>query len=234
MCALTYIPTANGQFVLTHNRDEHIQRPKALPPTAHWIGDREVWYPVDPQGQGTWIAWDPDRVACLLNGGFQAHERKPLYKMSRGQVILDLFRFERIEYFLRQFEFAGLEPFTLIIFERKHHQLIQIVWDERVCHVLHPNVNGVHIWSSATLYDESVRSAREQLLRHTLPALQGSDDCWAFHRANAGQTADTTLFIDFPSSPTKTVSTTQIFSRGSDINWRYEALEPVLVATTVG
>jgi uncharacterized protein with NRDE domain len=70
MCVLTYIPQSDGRIAITHNRDEHIQRPAAIPPQAYLIGNQEVTYPKDPIGGGTWFAHNEDWVVCLLNGAF--------------------------------------------------------------------------------------------------------------------------------------------------------------------
>jgi hypothetical protein len=213
----------DGGFVLTHNRDEHELRPKATAPLLYLVKGREVWYPLDPQSGGTWFAWDANRAACLLNGGFQAHQRKQAYRMSRGQVLIELMSAPDSDHFLQSVDFSGMEPFTVIIFEKKLRQLIQIVWDERICHILHPNANMAHIWSSATLYSDPVQAARRRMFVQQLPQLQHPEACWAFHRANAGADAASTLYIK-SEQPIKTVATLQVFGRGSDNFWRYEAI----------
>jgi Transport and Golgi organisation 2 len=223
MCALTYVPIADGGFVLTHNRDEHSLRPKAIEPQLYMLNGQEAWYPLDPQSGGTWFAWDAHRVACLLNGGFQAHQRKASYRMSRGNVILGLLSETNSDHFMQSVDFSGMEPFTLIIFEKKLRQLIQLVWDERICHILHPNASVAHIWSSATLYNDDVQVARGRMFTQQLPRLQHPEACWAFHRANAGADAASTLYIK-SEQPIKTVATLQVFGRGSDNFWRYEAI----------
>ena len=92
MCVLTYIPTENQGFILTSNRDEAVSRTLALPPKKYQLGGQYVFFPKDPQGDGTWIGSCGNYTLCLLNGGIEKHVPKPPYRKSRGKVILDPFK----------------------------------------------------------------------------------------------------------------------------------------------
>ncbi len=127
---LTYIPLENGRYILTQNRDESIMRPVATPPIKKRLGDLDVVYPVDPQGRGTWIGVSSEgRAAAILNGGSKKHQHKPPYRHSRGLIIPDFLRSPDFEKFYNGYDFSGLEPFTMLIFE--NGRIFEIIKEEK-------------------------------------------------------------------------------------------------------
>jgi len=126
MCTVTYIPKEEGGFILTQNRDEDVKRSISTPPIQLEINGIKHLFPVDPQGQGTWIGISEEgRVASLLNGGSEAYSRKQTYRHSRGKVIMDYFSYPSFKEFYDQYNFKELEPFTLLVFEDgKMYELI--------------------------------------------------------------------------------------------------------------
>src|SRR5690606_27855602 len=75
MCTLTFIPKGNFDFIITSNRDEASFR-KTLPPKTYVVDGEKLVYPKDEVAGGTWIGVSSrNRLVCLLNGGFIAHER---------------------------------------------------------------------------------------------------------------------------------------------------------------
>jgi hypothetical protein len=118
---------------------------------------------MDGHAHGTWLATGADsRTVCLLNGAFEKHSHRPPYRKSRGIVLLESFEFETTEQFAREYDFDGIEPFTLVVFDNDQKlQISEVRWDEQNAHhslidTIHP-----HIWSSATLYSKEVREKRE-------------------------------------------------------------------------
>lgn len=92
MCTVIYIPLNDG-FVLTSSRDEKVHRP-TLKPKAYLHKNNILVYPKDEIANVTWIAAsNKNRIACLLNGAYQNHERKDYYSKSRGQVLIDCFEY---------------------------------------------------------------------------------------------------------------------------------------------
>jgi hypothetical protein len=164
MCTLTYIPVSRG-FILTSNRDEQIARKAALPPGSYLHNGVEVVYPKDAQAGGTWIAAaDNGYTLCLLNGAFQRHMPAPPYRRSRGLVLLDFFRYNNPERFTREYDFEGIEPFTLVMIRKgeKQNAVDELRWDGSSTHSRAVDASMPQIWSSATLYDPEVIHAREQ------------------------------------------------------------------------
>ncbi|GAB3926488.1 NRDE family protein [Larkinella terrae] len=166
MCTVTYIPTGNG-VLITSSRDEHKDRPKALPPAAHQTGNRNLLYPKDSLAGGTWIVLrDRHSAAVLLNGGSQNHVRKPQYRKSRGQIMLDITGSEEPLASFRTIDLEGIEPFTLILLACGN--LLHCTWDGNRKHIRQLDLDRAHIWSSSTLYKASVQKERETLLENWL------------------------------------------------------------------
>lgn len=163
MCVLTYFPYQDNGFILTSNRDEAVSRKPAIPPKKYHIGGQQVFFPKDPKGGGTWIASSGDFTLCLLNGGFEKHVPQPPYKQSRGKVVLDFFTFLDVNNFIQQYDFEGIEPFTLVIIESTTDlTLTELRWNGTRLFCTSLDATLPRIWSSVTLYSPDIISAREQ------------------------------------------------------------------------
>ena len=161
MCVLTFLPNGNSNYILTNNRDEALARPKAIPPKKYIIHDKQVFFPKDAQAGGTWMATSEDFTVCLLNGAFENHLPMPPYSQSRGKVILDFFKFDTVNDFISTYSFDKIENFTLVIVH--HKELLKIRefrWDGTKLHYTSKNPKEAHIWSSATLYSQGIRTER--------------------------------------------------------------------------
>jgi hypothetical protein len=164
MCTVTFLPLEHEGFILTSNRDERPDRKKALPPQLYQVFDSQVVFPKDAQANGTWIAATENGFTlCLLNGAFETHTHKPPYRLSRGLMLLDFFKFKNVQRFVKEYDFTGIEPFTLLIInETSKLSLTEIRWDEaEKLTVTEKDTNQPHIWSSATLYPLPIRQQRE-------------------------------------------------------------------------
>ena len=162
MCVLTYLPTINSGYILTNNRDESFARAKAIPPKKYNILGKHIFFPKDAQAGGTWIATSDDFTVCLLNGAFEKHVHKPPYRQSRGKIILDFFKFNTVDDFVSNYVFENIENFTLvIIYHREFLKICELRWDGTKLHYTSKNSEEAHIWSSATLYSQEIRTERE-------------------------------------------------------------------------
>jgi hypothetical protein len=164
MCTLTYVPTREG-VLFTSNRDESTAREPAVFPAFRQSESGTLLMPLDPQGGGTWIlAAENGEAACLLNGAFVNHQRKPPYRKSRGRVIVESFDYPCVDDFLKKYNFDHIEPFTLIklAYASGKRMLHEIRWDGHQLKQSLADCNRPHIWSSVTLYDEQMRAKREQ------------------------------------------------------------------------
>lgn len=167
MCTVTFLPVNSRDFILTSNRDEGINRPIALPVQSYNIANATIYFPKDPQGNGSWIAHaENGYTLCLLNGGFKPHIRKSSYRKSRGLVLLDFYNYNDPEKFARDYDFEGIEPFTLIMVysgaDTKNTILYELKWDEIKPVLIAHDASQPAIWSSTMLYTpETIEQRRE-------------------------------------------------------------------------
>lgn len=168
MCTVTYIPLKEG-FVLTSARDEKSYRPTRKP-QAYTCQDKLLVYPKDESAGGTWIAAsDQKKTACLLNGGFENHQRKDFYARSRGLVLLESFNHNSFTEFIAEIKLDTIEPFTLLLIEYDTGiEFNQLVWDGSRKHVQKIKSDVPGIWSSTTLYSEAERVARKKWFNNWL------------------------------------------------------------------
>lgn len=220
MCTVTYVSPAPGQFILTSNRDEAPSRGATRLIVDEKEGKRLI-FPQDPAAGGTWIAVASNqRMVCLLNGAFEAHDRQTPYRMSRGIMVLDSFGYSSAQVFFQQYVFEGIEPFTLIIYDQG--ALWELRWDGHEKYIRPLDHRGTHIWSSATLYPADVRYRREQWFSTWL---EGVDEFTPnvmldFH-LHAGDGDAWNDVVMNRSDIVRTVSITSIEKTESNFNFRY-------------
>lgn len=169
MCTVTFLPKGQQSYILTSNRDETPQR-AALHPAGYAVYQKELFFPKEPLAGGTWIVTDKKRFTlCLLNGGFVLHKRNPPYRISRGQMVLDFFKYDSVSDYLDQYDFEGIEPFTLVLVDASDKlHLTELVWDGEKAHIQTLNTAKAHIWSSATLYPKEIASQRRKWFQEWL------------------------------------------------------------------
>jgi len=114
MCTLTYLLTDNG-YELFFNRDEQRSRLPAIPPKFNKA--KSAIYPVDPQGEGTWLAVNQQGLTLALLNYYQAPFNNHSHIVSRGQLILSLLQIEGdlIEQ-LKIMDLHIYQPFQLCVF----------------------------------------------------------------------------------------------------------------------
>jgi uncharacterized protein with NRDE domain len=222
MCVLTFIPLENGRVTITHNRDEHVSRDKALPPTEYFVGQERVLYPKDPKSEGTWFAVHQDWVCCMLNGGFEKHQSQPPYRQSRGQVILSFLDFLDINTFVSKFNAYGMEPFTFVSFDLKRQKIYQVIWDEKVLNLQSFSTKKPLIWSSVTLYDVKIRQMRSTLFEKFLASKPNNQSIFDFHRMNAKDSLGNGFFVNIDNR-IQTVAITQVSGKFGEMDLKYTA-----------
>jgi len=160
MCTVTYIPTGNNEFIFTSNRDEAPKRSASGIVQLEQNG-KTLLFPQDATAKGTWIAIsDANQLVCILNGAFVKHERRTPYRMSRGIMALDFFKYKNALDFFGKFDFKGIESFTMIIFD--DGKLYEFRWDETQKHIKELNISEKYIWSSCTLYTPEWQTKRRE------------------------------------------------------------------------
>lgn len=223
MCTVTFIPQGATGFTLTSNRDEQPARsPQRI--TVEMLGRQQLAFPRDIQADGTWIATSSaDRTVCLLNGAFTQHRRQPPYRRSRGLMVLDYFEYPDTDQFLRGYDFIGMEPFTMIIIDRK--ELLEFRWDGQQQYARRLDRGEQHIWSSATLYPEEIRQKRRRWFADWLKGRQdfSRESVLDFH-FHAGDGDPWNDVIMDRNGVVQTVSITSIVRTGDSIEMYYHDL----------
>ena len=90
VCAFRYLLLKNGEFILSSNRDESPIR-KRFPPKKISRKGVHITYPKDEVVVGACNdASSKNRLVCLLNGGYEKHQRDTYNKMCRGVVVKNI------------------------------------------------------------------------------------------------------------------------------------------------
>ncbi len=231
MCTVTFVPQDKETFFITSNRDESPHRsPSKLSVVEH--NGLTLVYPRDTLAGGTWIAAGPQRTLCLLNGSFESHHKKSHYRLSRGLMALHYFDYQHALDFVHQFDFTGIEPFTLLLMDVSG--FFEFRWDDRATKYLkHLSLQHPQMWSSSTLYSPEIRRWRQALFdqwclnQSGKPLLQ--EDIIHFHRFGSSGD-DHNGFVMNRKEVVKTVSITslKISDSGTEvfyedlINWNHD------------
>lgn len=225
MCTVTYLPLSNSSFILTSNRDESKFRKIALPPEKYLIHDTNVYFPKDADANGTWFAAADARFTlCILNGAFEPHEHKPPYRLSRGLMLLDFFKYRNVQDFHSQYDFNGIEPFTLLIFEQSPNiNIHEIRWDGNKIYYCTQDSSQPQIWSSAQLYTKKVIQQREEWFANWLKVNHQftMDKIILFHKTGGTGNSYTDLLMN-RDGKVFTVSITSISRDEKEGIMRYE------------
>lgn len=223
MCTVTYLPYHEKGFILTSSRDESPLRQTSVAPVREIINGQEITYPKDQKAGGTWVASAEKATLCLLNGAFEKHRHQPLYRHSRGRVVLDYFQFEDTDAFLSDYKLTDIEPFTLVIVEEQ--RLLEMRWDEQRRHVREWNRCEPRLWSSVTLYDELARKKRDSWFREWLAKHPhySIEDIRHFHRTGGEGDAENSILMN-RQNLVRTVSLTSIWQAEDSPQMWYEGL----------
>lgn len=226
MCTVTVIPfpeMLNG-FILTSNRDEAGSR-ETLPPDLYRDKEVDLLYPKDKVAGGTWIgASSQRRVICLLNGGFEDHQRNPPYRQSRGVVVQDLLGAPKLVDTINAYDLYNIEPFTIIAADWQNGlDFIEFVWDGDRKHVRHLDHKS-HLWSSSPLYSSEIKKLREEwFAEFQNKGPISAEGIWEFHHSAGTGDKNTDVIMD--RGFIKTQSITQIIYDGKEVKMIYEELK---------
>ena len=228
MCTVSNIPRKNnGGFVLTSNRDEKAFRP-TFPPQIYQVGETKIGFPKDEKAGGSWIAASENgRLCCLLNGAFVAHQKKPFYAQSRGNILVELASSSLSPFdFYEAKNLAEVEPFTIITLETSENEIThfsEFIWDGTNKHFRALNPEESQIWSSVTLYSEEHRELRKQWFIRFLKQVNGSlstEKILGFHSGT--HTGDNSINVIMErEGGLKTVSITQVVPKNGKFSMKY-------------
>lgn len=224
MCTVTFIPESVSGFILTSNRDEAPNR-STVPPEIYEVENVSMLFPKDELAGGTWFGVsDRKRLICLLNGGFTAHQRAESYRKSRGVVVTDLLASENAVVAIEDYDFDGIEPFTIIMIDwGAGYCLYELVWDGADAH-FSEKPWAPHIWSSSLLYSEAIKNKRElwfsEFIFNNLRPTEA--DLLEFHKTAGDGNPESDVIMD--RGFVKTKSITQ-YMKLRENSLRYEDLQ---------
>jgi len=223
MCTVSFIYKGGKDFMLISNRDEAVGR-KTIPPKLYEENGVTLVFPKDELAGGTWIgSSSKNRLLCLLNGAFVKHSRKSSYKKSRGIVVKELLEVDDVFTEIDQYEFSGIEPFTLLIVDwNAELKLIELIWDGVETQVTDlPLVSK--IWSSSTLYSVEMKDFRKQWFHEYLSQNGSSSEEMLYFHEYYG-VGDPMLDLKIDRGGLKTVSITMFEKIKDDTKVVYKDL----------
>jgi uncharacterized protein with NRDE domain len=224
MCTVTFVPTGDRLYI-TSNRDEKNWRPSAAAPAITEFPSGHILFPKDPHAGGTWnAAHENGNALVFLNGGFVAHSPQPPYRKSRGLILLDLLDSSSPINSFMAINLNNIEPFTAVLWEDK--LLFECRWDGKRKHQRDLNGEKPYIWSSVTLYDETVINKRrswfdEWLNRNAHP---DGEAIMHFHQFTGDGDQQNDLLMN-RNGKVGTVSVTQLQLSSSDTLMQYLDLQ---------
>lgn len=224
MCTVTLIPKGTNDFVLTSNRDEAPNRTTLLP-KFYEVSKTKLLFPKDEVAGGSWIGVsEKQRVLCVLNGGFEAHERKGSYRLSRGVMLKDLLVADNLDKVIENYNFQGVEPFTLVIVEwNSKIEFKELVWDGENKHFSNLPLEP-RIWSSSSLYNSEMKKERLQWFDDFKKENElTSKKIMKFHKTAGKGNEDYGVIMD--RFFVKTTSITQIVKTNGNVQMSFENLQ---------
>ena len=212
MCIISFYRNED-EFVLTHNRDEEINRSSSKEIVEQKRFDKTYFSPVDERANGTWIFYSEQYVACILNGGIEKPTHfKEKYRESRGIILLDLLKYNSVNEFIDSENLSEIAPFTIFVFERTTKNAYLLYWNEQDLLVKDVSNQEIVTWCSSTLYSSDRRETINQLFNQNTAL--NNDEIIQLHdqlKMNRGDLYD---FL-------ATTSISQIIAKDSEIDMKY-------------
>jgi uncharacterized protein with NRDE domain len=213
MCTVSIVPLERG-FRLACNRDEQVNRPRAMPPRVRSIDSVRAMWPLDPLSNGTWIGVNEvGLTACLLNRHAAGQPPSPRGVISRGAIIPSLLRVRNLRsavWAALSLRAASFQPFTLLLLQSG--TLARVTNDSDKLRVRTGVLERPMVFTSSSLGDEQVLAPRRALFARMVAcsayplAAQSAfhDHAWRHHpeisvrmrRTDAATLSQTTIAVD--------------------------------------
>lgn len=222
MCTVTLYPFCETNFVLSSSRDESTTR-KTLPPKLYIENGVKLLYPKDVLAGGTWIGVSEKKhVVCLLNGGFTTYKKDACAK-SRGLVVTELLAAAELDKAIYKYNCSGIAPFTIIgAFFKPQLLFIEFVWDGARKHIKMLDLKP-RIWSSSTLYEQSVKALRQNWFAEFINKNKVNPDTLQDFHEDAG-VGNQLIDLKMNRGTIKTTSITQLRFTGEEQSLYYKDL----------
>lgn len=147
-------------------------------PAFYVVNDSDIFFAKDEKSGGSWMATDfKSRLVCLLNGGTHNHIKKKKYTESRGNILLNCFKYNDSESYFNSEKMISFEPFTLLeVIYTSRVLFTEFIWDGRSVHKRQVDNETCHIWSSSTLYKNDAREKRGRVFEDWLLKYREEED----------------------------------------------------------
>ncbi|MBX2858596.1 MAG: NRDE family protein [Cellvibrionaceae bacterium] len=182
MCTLSWCFSSSG-YQLVFNRDEQKSRALAqLPQFVDFGAGSRALMPIDPQGNGSWIAVNNWGLTLALLNFYQG--RIPTGKLlSRGQIVRQaaaLASSDQVEEFLRSLELNRYPPFSLVVFDKNQAAAKCMQWSgERLSLTA-----AVSPYVSSSIEYVNVRRQRMAQYRASINPSLGFETLLQFHASH--------------------------------------------------
>lgn len=231
MCTVTLLRQSNG-LRLFMNRDEAHSRKPALEPKL-LVEESKVYAPIDPQGGGTWIAYNEKGYwGCLLNGYFErpTEDKESVQSVvavsypSRGLILPKLLSSKDPLQAIEQFDPTEYASFRLLVGNAQEFTLK--VWDgityqDATFH--HQVMDKAFFLTSSSWRQEEVIEARSALFKawakSHITSLDNCSDTPEYHwRSNLPPAV--APFMHRPVSATQSITSLAISSDGIQMGYQ--------------
>lgn len=178
VCTVTFTPSSSGNVIVA-NRDEDPRRSATGLSLYRSRQGQNFHIAREPKHGGTNMAIGVEgSTYVLLNGAFTPHPFGKSYRMSRGLVMLESLEAPDLKSFIKDFDFQGIEPFTLL---RMASSIEEIRWDGGQIHYLEKDTSQPLIWASAQLYSKEAIGNRQLWYKALLKQNPSREDLLNFH-----------------------------------------------------
>ena len=231
MCTVTLLRQPNG-LRLFMNRDEAHNRKLALEPQL-LVEEPKVYAPVDPQGGGTWIAYNEKGYwGCLLNGYFEkpVEDQEDIQSLvtasrpSRGLILPKLLSSKDPLQAMEQFDPSDYPSFRLLVGNAQEFTLK--VWDGisyQNAGFHHQVMDKAFFLTSSSWRQEEVIEARSSLFKawakSHIASLDDQVDIPEYHwRSNLPPAV--APFMHLPISGTQSITSLAVSDGGVQMDYQ--------------
>jgi len=145
MCTVTCLIREND-IMLTSNRDIPINRPHSKPPEIYNFNSKNILFPLDPFGKGSWIGTNGTEIVCLLN-----HKGEEKGVKSRGlltrKILTHEIKLNDLDSISKKYN-----PYKLIYLNNCEKKFYEITWNTKKLN-LNKITESLKIWSSNSIYN---------------------------------------------------------------------------------
>lgn len=165
MCTASWFYEADEGYQLFFNRDEQKTRSIAIEPKVFNDSSVKAIYPIDPDGNGTWISCNEYGISiCLLNY-YQGTPTLANQAKSRGLLVKQLSVFKQLKAIKDYFNtntFSAYNPFSVLVFSLNSKKPYAVNWTGK--ELIETEINSPAISSSVdfeNIYAQRLQTYRE-------------------------------------------------------------------------